>query len=92
MSTPTLTLVSAPEPAPESAAALRDKLALAEQSFGDLLAAAKATLAAADGAHRGDPLSWLREHLGLLGQLPARSARPTDYVPADRDDATWGRW
>ena len=92
MSTPTLTLVSAPEPAPENAAALRDKLALAEQSFGDLLAAAKATLVAANGAHRGDPLSWLREHLGLLGQLPVVGARPTDYVPADLDDATWGRW
>jgi len=92
MSTPTLTLVSAPEPAPESAAVLRDKLTLAEQSFGDLLAAAKATLAAAGGPHSGDPLSWLREHLSLLGQLPAPGTRPTDYVPTDRDEATWGRW
>ena len=92
MSTPTLTLVSAPEPAPESVTVLRDKLALAEQAHGDLLAAAKATLAAAAGTHRGNPLSWLREHLELLGQLPAPGTRPTDYVPADRGETTWGRW
>lgn len=92
MSTPTLTLVSAPEPAPESVTVLRDRLALAEQSYGDLLAAAKATIAAADGHHRGDPLAWLREHLELLGQLPAPGARPTDYVPTDRAEATWGRF
>ena len=93
MSTTTLTLVSTPDPdAGDTAAALRDRLALAEQSYGDLLAAAKATLAAASGPYRYDPLSWLREHLAELGQLPEPGARPADFVLADSQDTVWGRW
>lgn len=93
MSTPTLTLVATPDPdASDGLSALRDRLTLAEHSYGDLLAAAKATMAAAAGPHRGDPLEWLRGHLTELGQLPAACARPTDFVPADAMDAVWGRW
>lgn len=94
MSSPTLTLVATPDPNPDrrTLTALRDRLALAEQSYGDLLAAAQATLAAAAGVHRGDPLDWLRAHLTALSQMPAPGARPTDFVPADPQDAVWGRW
>jgi hypothetical protein len=88
MSLPTLTLTAAPDPAGDSPAQLRDRLALSEQAYGDLLAAARATLAAAAGSYRYDPLLWLREHLSSLGALPAPGAKPTDFVPDD--DPVWG--
>ena len=68
----------------------RDTAALAEMAYDTLLRAAQATLAA-DALYLKDPLAWLREALSP-GQLPPAGTRPTDYVPADPEDATWGRW
>ena len=89
MSTPTLTLVSTPEPSPETAAALRDKLALAEQSFGDLLAAegeGERSPPRTWSAPRRPAGPWLRASTwARSGRLPAVGTRLTDYVPTDRD-------
>jgi hypothetical protein len=92
VSIPTLTLVATPDPEPDPAflvSILRDDLALRAQEYGELLAAAKAAFAA-DAAHLPCPLTWLREHLELLDQVPPPGARPTDYVPTD--EPVRGRW
>ncbi len=92
MSSPTLTLVATPDPEPSpSVQALADRLVLAGQCYGDLLAAAKAAVAA-EAAGMAYPLGWLRDHLALLGELPPAGARPGDFVPMDAGDAVWGRW
>jgi hypothetical protein len=95
MSVATVTLIATPDPEPADPAdlaRLRDRLALAEQAYGDLLAATQATLAAEDGPYRYRPTLWIREHLTALGQMPAPGAKPSDIVPVDARDATWGRW
>lgn len=91
MSTLTVRVPTEPETGDSTTEALRDRLAVTQQAFGDLLAAAQATIAAADGPYRYDPLSWLRGHLSELGLLPAPGAAPTDFAPVDSGDATWGR-
>jgi len=62
----------------------------AEMAYETLLRAAQATLAA-DALYMKDPLVWLRDALSP-GQLPPAGTRPTDYVPCNPEDATWGRW
>jgi hypothetical protein len=89
MSIATITLVGTPDPDPGTdPAILRDRLAVAEQAYGDLLRAAQATLAA-EAAYLPYPLTWLAEHLENLGQLPPPGARPAHYVPCD--PPVWGR-
>ena len=88
MSVHTLTSPAIPDPAHDEVAHLRDRLALAEQAYGDLLACARATIAAADGPYRYESTLWLREHLAACGLLPAPGAKPTDFVPDD--DPVWG--
>lgn len=54
-----------------------------------LMRAVLATLAADAGGYP-NPLGYLRDALG--GALPRPGAHPREYVPADADDAVWGRW
>jgi len=95
MSMPTLTLIATPDPAdrPEALtlAQLRDRLALAHQEHGELLAAAQAGLAA-DARNMSNPLGYLRDHLTATGALPGAGARPADYQPTGPDGGVWGRW
>jgi hypothetical protein len=94
MSMPTLTLIATPDPPerPEThtPAQLRDLLTLARQEYGELLAAARATLAA-DALNMSNPLGYLRDHLALLGALPPAGARPHDYQVSSPDEGVWGR-
>lgn len=93
MSTPTLTLIATPDPdrVPEARlAVLRDRLALAAQQYGDLLAAVQAALAA-DAANMPGPLGYLRDALAPE-QIPPRGARPAHYLPPGPDESVWGRW
>ena len=48
-----------------------------------------AALAAEAGGHP-NPLAYLRAALGGAGPRPG--AHPREYVPADPDEASWGRW
>ena len=95
MSMPTMTLIATPDPAEQpdalTLAQLRDRLAIADQEGGDLLAAARAAIAA-DALTMPNPLGHLRDHLALIGALPAVGARPTDYQPTGPDGGVWGRW
>jgi len=56
--------------------------------YRDLLAAARATLAA---ARRGlpNPLGWLEDELAAYDLLPADSATPRDFVHLDEDEDVW---
>jgi len=89
MSSVTLTLIGTPD-RPGRDGGADDEVALVRQAYGDLLRAAQAALAA-DAAGMAKPLGWLRDALAP-GQLPGAGARPSDFVPADPQDATWGRW
>jgi hypothetical protein len=75
----------------DAVARLHDELAVARQQHADLLAAARAALAA-EAAGLPNPSGWLRDHLAPLGLMPMPGARPTDYQPLDTHDAVWGRW
>ncbi len=88
MSSATLTLIGTPD-RPGRGEGASDELALVCQVYGDLLRAAQATLAA-DASGMANPLGWLRDAL-TREQLPAPGARPSDFVPPDPMDATWGR-
>lgn len=88
MSSATITLVGTPD-RPRGGRA-GDATALLSQAYGDLLRAAQAALAA-DAAGMANPLGWLRDALSTE-QLPGPGARPSDFVPSDSQDATWGRW
>jgi hypothetical protein len=90
VSNPTLTLVASPQQPDRELEALRDRLALAERRSDELLRAMQAALAA-DAAGMARPLGWLRDALSAQ-QLPTAGARPSDFVPLDARDATWGRW
>lgn len=90
MSSPTLTLTGSPDRPDAEFIALRDRLALAELRCGNLLRAAQAALAA-DARGMSHPLGWLRDALAPQ-ELPEPSARPSDFVPLDVQDAVWGRW
>ena len=88
MSSATITLVGTPDR--PSGGGADDETVLMRQAYGDLLRAAQATLAA-DAAGMANPLGWLRDALAAE-QLPGPGARPSDFVPADPQDAAWGRW
>lgn len=94
MSMPTLTLIATPDPEDQpdaqTLAQLRDRLALADQAYGDLLAAARATVAA-DAQDMSTPLGWLTDHLTFIDAMPEIGARPTDYQPTGPDGGVWGR-
>ncbi len=89
MSNATITLVGTPD-RPSRGGGADDEAALVRQAYGDLLRAAQAALAA-DAAGMANPLGWLRDALAPE-QLPGPGARPSDFVPADPQDASWGRW
>ena len=89
MSSATLTLIGTPD-RPGRGDGAGDELVLARQAYGDLLRAAQAALAA-DAWGMANPLGWLRDAL-TCEQLPAPGARPSDFLPPDPMDATWGRW
>lgn len=89
MSSATITLIGTPD-RPGRGKGASDEAALLRQAYGDLLCAAQAALAA-DAAGMANPLGWLRDALSAE-QLPGPGARPSDFVPADPQDATWGRW
>jgi hypothetical protein len=92
MSMPTLTLIATPDP-PEadSVARLRDLLTLARVEYGELLAAARASVAA-DARNMSNPIGFLSDHLALIGAMPEVGARPADYQPSGPDGGVWGRW
>lgn len=88
MSTATLTAIGSPDRPGRGGAC--DEVALLRQAYGDLLCATQAALAA-DAAGMANPFGWLRDAL-TPEQLPRPGARPSDFVPLDAQDATWGRW
>lgn len=95
MSMPTLTLIATPDPPdrPETLtpAQLRDQITLLALDYGELLAAAQATLAA-DALNMSNPLGHLRDHLTAVNAMPPAGARPAHYQPTGPDGAVWGRW
>jgi len=80
VSTMTLTLIATPDPPEQDPARLRDLLALSRQEYGDLLAAARAALAA-EARNMSNPLGWLRDELAPAGLLPPPGATPRDFIP-----------
>lgn len=64
----------------------RDGLVLIEAEYGELLAHARAAVAA-DRAGETDPLGYIRDVLAERGQLPPAGARPTQLlaVPLGQD-------
>lgn len=94
MSSLTLTLIATPDPEPAdhlTAAQLRDQVVTIRQDYGELLAVARAALAA-EARNMSNPLGFLHDHLAAIGALPPAGARPTDFQPADPDGGVWGRW
>ncbi|MFI9846733.1 hypothetical protein ACIHFD_57605 [Nonomuraea sp. NPDC051941] len=53
----------------------REELVMLAAAYSELLAAARASVAAAE-LGEADPLVYLREHLAEHGQLPPAGARP----------------
>ena len=94
MSMPTMTLIATPDPPERSEALtlaqLRDRLALARQENGELLNAARASVAA-DARNLSNPLGHLVDHLAAIGKLPPPGARPSDFQPCSPDEGVWGR-
>lgn len=64
-------------------------LTVSYTEFDRLQRAALATLAAFAGGYP-NPLGYLRDALGDLA--PCAGAHPREYLPAESEDATWGRW
>jgi hypothetical protein len=88
MSTMTLAPAAAPEP-PERRPVVCDGPTVSYVAYDALVRAMLAALAADAGGHPS-PLAYLRDALGGVG--PRTGAHPREYVPADEDGATWGRW
>jgi hypothetical protein len=91
VSSMTLTLIATPDPPEQNAAQLRDRLAVLTQEYGELLAAAQATVAAV-AAGLPHSLGYLTDHLTFLGAVPPAGAQPVDYQPTGSTDPAWGRW
>ncbi len=85
MTTATLAL-AAPDPEPPDEP---HALTVPYTEYDALMRAALATLAADAGGYP-NPLGYLRDALG--DSRPRPGAHPREYVPADADDAVWGRW
>jgi hypothetical protein len=79
------TLAAAPGPKPDE---LRE-LTVPYAEFDQLQRAVLATLAAFAGGYP-NPLGYLRDALGDLAPRPG--AHPREYLPAESEDASWGRW
>lgn len=90
MSILTLPPTAIPDPPEPTAAQLRDLVALLNQEHGELLNAARATLAA-DARNMSNPLGFLRDHLTAINSLPETGAWPSDYQPNSPDGGVWGR-
>ena len=60
---------------------LRLALAIVRHEYADLLAAARAAVAAA-GRGELDPLFWIQDELSARGQLPVPGSRPEQLVAA----------
>ncbi|MEU6721581.1 hypothetical protein ABZ897_59945 [Nonomuraea sp. NPDC046802] len=60
---------------PQVQALSHNELALVAAAYSELLATARASVAAAE-LGEPDPLVYVREHLAEHGQLPAAGARP----------------
>lgn len=88
MTTMTLAPAACPEP-PERCPAVSDGPMVTYAEYDRLQRAMLAALAADAGGHPS-PLGYLRDALG--GATPRHGAHPREYVPAEPDHATWGRW
>jgi hypothetical protein len=86
MTLPTLAPGPLPDP-PENVGARALSVPYAEY---DRMRRAMLAALAADAGGYPNPLGYVRD--ALDGALPRPGAHPREYLPAESEDAVWGRW